>query len=329
MFDDLKFVKHVPNKLEKIIPPKPNENEMLVCTSANLKMLHDSLSEKSLNGMLCDIMKERNFIPEKPRNSLILRERNRNEDFGVILQLPTEILWKLDVDQLYPNENLASVNLTLPEAHELETKTMGQNQNELWFHERSKRITASQFKSIVCRKKPVDESFKDKIFHNSGTHKAVTRYMRDGIENESSAVKTYSDIKNCFVRQCGVCVNPGIPFLGASPDGAVNCNGDIGLLEIKTLSKAKELGLTVEEAVKKTKIQYLSMKSSAITVNKTHAYYYQMQGQMAVSGIKWCDLVVDSGHGMVFIERILFDETLWKKDMLPKLCHFYFKHKPK
>lgn len=45
---------------------------------------------------------------------------------------------------------------------------------------------------------------------------------------------------------------------------------------------------------------------------KNHSFYYQVQGQMGVSGRKWCGFVVWTLKGMS-VEKIMFDEAFWEK----------------
>lgn len=85
-----------------------------------------------------------------------------------------------------------------------------------------------------------------------------------------------------------------MPFLGASPDGLVleRTTSEHGLLEVKTLAKAIEEGLSVEEAVTQKKVPFLK----AGKLSHRHKYYYQIQGQLGVTGLKWCGLALDSGR---------------------------------
>lgn len=56
-------------------------------------------------------------------------------------------------------------------------------------------------------------------------------------------------------------------------------------------------------------------------------YYAQVQGQLALSGLKWCDLVTYlSGSHTITVERIFFDNQYWNNILLPKLTNFYFSH---
>ena len=53
-----------------------------------------------------------------------------------------------------------------------------------------------------------------------------------------------------------------------------------------------------------------------------HDYYYQIQGQMALVGVDWCDLVIWTPT-FLHIERVYFDNLFWKKECLPHFLSFY------
>ena len=52
-----------------------------------------------------------------------------------------------------------------------------------------------------------------------------------------------------------------------------------------------------------------------------HGYYTQVQGEMAILGVEWCDFVVYS-NGVVVEDRILADADYWK-NLEEKLEQFY------
>ena len=56
---------------------------------------------------------------------------------------------------------------------------------------------------------------------------------------------------------------------------------------------------------------------------KTHAYYYQVQGQMAITGLHWCDFAVWMGHNDLHVEHSNYDPEMWEVEMLPKLLYTY------
>ena len=56
-------------------------------------------------------------------------------------------------------------------------------------------------------------------------------------------------------------------------------------------------------------------------------YYAQIQGQLALSDLPWCDfLIYLSGSRGLSVERTRFDPTYWNNTLLQKLTTFYFKH---
>ncbi|KAK6196378.1 hypothetical protein SNE40_001615 [Patella caerulea] len=106
------------------------------------------------------------------------------------------------------------------------------------------------------------------------------------------------------VEKCGIILHSEIPGLGASPDGKVYdtvCN-KFGGLEVKCpISKA---GMTIEQGF------YLANDNGNIHLKISHDYFYQVQGQMFISGLEWTDFVVWLGKE-IFIERVKFDFDLW------------------
>ena len=59
-------------------------------------------------------------------------------------------------------------------------------------------------------------------------------------------------------------------------------------------------------------------------LKRDHAYYAQVQGQMGVTGAKWCDFIVYTSKGM-YVERIAFDPNYWQI-LRNQLLQYYFEH---
>lgn len=97
-------------------------------------------------------------------------------------------------------------------------------------------------------------------------------------------------------------VNPAWPFLGASPDGIMNCTccGN-GVLEIKCPFACKNKSFL--DASKERSKFFLCESNGKMTLDRTHTYYYQVQAQIEVCGAKYCDFVVWS-EKEVLVERI-------------------------
>lgn len=200
---------------------------------------------------------------------------------------------------------------------EWERKTVGQRNNELWFEKRMNRLTASKFGFVIKRlpHTPCHNLVKSILYSRSLTSEAITF----GRDHEDIAIKLYENSTNNSVEPCGLFIDVSNPFLGASPDGIV---GEEGIVEVKCLASVKEE--TLSEAVKAKKNMCLELsKEGEIKLKKNHNYFYQIQGQLAITSRNWCDFIVYTKKGEIFVERIQKDTTFWTKNMLPKLTRFY------
>ena len=84
------------------------------------------------------------------------------------------------------------------------------------------------------------------------------------------------------------------------------------------------MNLTVQEA--STRQDFCcSVNEGRIILKRDHEYNAQVQGQMAVCHLKWCDFVVYTNKGMS-VERIYFDGDFWTNMLYPKLTDLYFNH---
>ena len=141
--------------------------------------------------------------------------------------------------------------------------------------------------------------------------------------------KMQKTCKQFIVYDAGLVVNPSFPYLGASPDGKVydpTEKDPFGLLELKNPYRWRNK--TMEEACQDTDF-FLHMVDGKpkLKQNDKSGYYNQVQGQLAVTGLPWCDFVVHlSGSHNINVERIYFNETYWEDNLFPKLTKFYFDH---
>jgi YqaJ-like viral recombinase domain len=215
--------------------------------------------------------------------------------------------------------------ISLAEAVLLEQRTIKQNSCAEWHEERKFRITASVFCKIMKRKMPVTPHFLKNLFNTSSFVSAPTEY---GKSNENSAKDQYIRAKpGVHVHDCGLVVNPSFNFLGASPDGKVCDNGVTGILEIKCPYNARNMTITdaVTTAAQDRKFNFcLSMRDEHLSLTPSHDYYYQVQGQLLVTGATFCDFVVYTKRDL-HIERIIPDFA-FQQTMLIKLANFYLNH---
>ena len=139
-----------------------------------------------------------------------------------------------------------------------------------------------------------------------------TPAMKYDLTNEIKAAKEYLDSGNSAkLYKNGLVVNPAFCWLGASPDDVVydpsmEAN-PFGLFEAKCPFCGA--GKKIVDVIKENKQFYLKQTDNGIRLKENHNYYFQVQGLMGVTGMKWCDFCVWTGVDF-FQQRILFDETL-------------------
>ena len=67
-----------------------------------------------------------------------------------------------------------------------------------------------------------------------------------------------------------------------------------------------------------------SRVDGSLYLPRGHVYYAQVQGQMAILGVEWCDFVVYSG-GEIVVDCILAEVEYWN-NLCMKLDEFYAQH---
>lgn len=213
---------------------------------------------------------------------------------------------------------------------EIEKRSRRQRDSIEWFSYRRGRVTASNFGKIVKHKKESAAKRTARDILSSKTFvSAATEY---GIKYESDAVAKYVEKKkqlgeNVIVTPKGLWVPTweGYGWLGASVDGDVyDEQHGRGNLEVKVIYDFK--ATNIEEVARERKSQFcLKINDRGhLALKENHSYFYQVQGQMAIREMKFCDFVVYHPHSKtIHVERIAFDECLWRTEILPKLESFY------
>lgn len=224
----------------------------------------------------------------------------------------------------------SNLSLDLAEAQALEKRTVLQGESKEWLEQHKVRLTASSFGKVFQRVHRPSEAMVKSLFANKDLSKV--RAIAHGKAKEKVARSIFARnmqkvTKYFAVFDAGLCVNPLLPYLGASPDGKIYdplSDPCYGLLEIKCpFSKRAD---TLEQASADTTF-YLENIGESFYLKKGHSsgYYEQAQGQMAITGMKWCDFCVFlSDTNEMCVDRIPFDDIYWSTQLLPKLKEFYF-----
>ncbi|XP_041847552.1 uncharacterized protein LOC121643962 isoform X2 [Melanotaenia boesemani] len=244
------------------------------------------------------VKKDLSFHAAPPPPSLSLQNYH--------LQPPNCMFVCSEAQQLH----LKSLEVSWDMAHKFECATREQSSCSEWHQLRRPRLTASRFREICQVRESNEDSLADWILQ--GTRQ--TAAMKRGLELEADVIWEYCQMKRVNHYPCGFVIHPDAPWLGASPDGLIFDPSEpcqFGLIEMKCPNVKSYVDCP-----------YLSMNSGKLELKQSHAYYAQVQGQMLITGMNWCDFVV-SAEEDILIQRIYRD-----RDMLDvikeKVDWFYF-----
>ncbi|KAJ8016316.1 hypothetical protein DPEC_G00005930 [Dallia pectoralis] len=100
-----------------------------------------------------------------------------------------------------------------------------------------------------------------------------------------------------------IIIHHDAPHLGASPDAKVWDSREtppafFGLAEVKSC-----------DVHNVAQVKRLSTVKGKACLKKCHKYYYQVKGQLALSGLQWCDFITETQTDFT-VERIVRDEEL-------------------
>nr|XP_055076863.1 uncharacterized protein LOC129456058 [Misgurnus anguillicaudatus] len=221
---------------------------------------------------------------------------------------PTECVWVCTEEE---HLHIQSLQLSIEMAHKIELSTRGQSKDPEWHALRRMRITSSRFREVAnVRGYSSAEHLAERIIR--GTRQ--TAEMRRGSEMEFQAAKEYAQRNNVNYSPCGLVVHPQAPWLGASPDGLVydpSVTPAYGLFKIKCPNAKSYIDC-----------KYLHMSNGAFKLKKSHAYFWQIQGQLLITGLQWCDLFVWAEEDS-FVQRLYSDKEV-QETIRQKCDHFYF-----
>jgi len=161
-----------------------------------------------------------------------------------------------------------------------------------WFKARAGVPSASNFDMIITTKGNPSKSAEKYLYKLAGERVSgliEESYTNGAMERgkilEDEARQLYQIITDTEVKQTGFCLVDG-DWFGCSPDGLV---GDDGLIEIKCPNMATHVGYLV----------YGKLPTD---------YFQQVQGQLLVTGRKWCDFMSYYPAIKPFIIRVERDE---------------------
>uniref|UniRef100_A0A671VQF8 YqaJ viral recombinase domain-containing protein n=1 Tax=Sparus aurata TaxID=8175 RepID=A0A671VQF8_SPAAU len=209
--------------------------------------------------------------------------------------------------------NLMSLNITFDMARSIEVATREQSGSAEWHSLRKMRLTSSRFREVChVRGNSSAENLAERI-RKGGVQTAL---MKRGLALEPVAVQEYAHIKNVSYWPSGFVIHPDAPWLGSSPDGVVFDPMEappFGLVEVKCPNVKSYVDCG-----------YLQMQSGALRLKPGHSYYWQVQGQLLITGMQWCDFVVFAEED-VLVQRIYKDAEV-ARVIRERGDYFFFYH---
>ena len=123
--------------------------------------------------------------------------------------------------------------------------------------------------------------------------------------------------KNFVYSQAGFVINPLYPYFGATPDGFVyyDCCG-YGVLEIKCPFSVKD-SRPLELQHRKSFLNHQGLVH-------THKYYMQVQGQLLLCVLQYCNLVVWTT--VEFVSFKIYKDIPFTGKLLTKLTKFFVRN---
>uniref|UniRef100_A0A3Q2NZ35 YqaJ viral recombinase domain-containing protein n=1 Tax=Fundulus heteroclitus TaxID=8078 RepID=A0A3Q2NZ35_FUNHE len=182
-----------------------------------------------------------------------------------------------------PDRCSVNYSVSSAQASNLEYATRNQSFSPLWYQHRTGRFTASKAHDVLVRQPITNpDSLIKRIVGYKVYDLSKSAAVKWGTEREDECRQAYSlhqkerhIIFTC--RLSGFVIDPNHPFLGASPDGAVNCDccGN-EILEVKCPFKHRNDFCL----------------DATLHLKENHRYYTQVQIQMFLTKSQYCDFVV-------------------------------------
>uniref|UniRef100_A0A3Q3AYZ8 YqaJ viral recombinase domain-containing protein n=1 Tax=Kryptolebias marmoratus TaxID=37003 RepID=A0A3Q3AYZ8_KRYMA len=210
--------------------------------------------------------------------------------------------------------HLQSLQISLQMCYEIESRTREQSRCPAWVQLRQPRLTASHFRD-ACRGSAKEESAAMALaaWMIRGS-KRQTAAIKRGLQMESEVLANDADILKVNVLPVGFIIHPDTPYLGATPDGRVYDPSEsppFGLVEVKSSTKNDV-----------SQVAHLKVYNGHACLRCSYAYFWQVQGQLAITGLEWCDFVTDT-LTTITVEQVWRDESFIAQ-MKSKLDMFYF-----
>jgi YqaJ-like viral recombinase domain len=265
-------------------------------------------------------------------------------------KLPPGLFYHLD---RYPNSwKFFASNVTkfleappaVAEVEHIAKITTEQSANPHWKHIRIGRITASMIGNIyrqpgywqnAINSVPPVGLIKKALGFYTNNGNVCPNACEYGLMMESVAAHLYKEhltlpinVDGVELEHAGLYMSTKEPWLAASPDYIARAlpGNERWLIEVKSFVPLPNVSNFEQllEARGDSYLPYYYDTFGKIHVKTDHKHYYQIQCQLYVTGLAFCDLVLFY-NGNINVIRIPFNDELWNNCIYPELYAFYFR----
>lgn len=202
------------------------------------------------------------------------------------------------------------LNITNAEAEEICNLTLPRLKSKCCLALRRGRVTGSNFKNC-CDSNIKDPSITT-IRHIINLTKAFgdspsIKYKKKVIESYIRKVKVSHE--NASYEECGLMINPKLPYFASSPDGLVSCtchgHGCMKTKYFKSLSDASLEGMTQKPN------NVLNKQGRQYAIEETHEFFFQAQLEINLNELKYCDFIIWSPQKAIAV-KVNANINFWK-----------------
>ena len=140
----------------------------------------------------------------------------------------------------------------------------------------------------------------------------TSKSLQHGLAFEKTAIKKFEEMNVVTTHPCGIFVSCSKPFLSATPDAVI---GENCVLEVKCPYVSRD------EMINTKTVPYLKCVNEELTLDESHDYFYQVQGQLFCTQREICKFTVFTFKDIKTI-TIKRDEN-FITTMIEKLTDFY------
>lgn len=210
-----------------------------------------------------------------------------------------------------------SLNVTDDEVKEISKITVNKEKSKFFVGLRRGRISGSNFKSC-CVSSVENPSITNINSMLNPRHLDNVPSISYQIKNRKKALSDYMretmfDHESFNYSQCGLIINPRLPYFVGSPDGIVSCTchgtGCVVLKCFKILASGGSFDVLTAKPN-----NMLNLTNNIYDLERSHELFYQIQLQINLISFSYCDVVFWSPVDILII-RVEPDVDFWKTEM--------------